>query len=108
MSNAGRSVLVFGIYPDVLEMFLLISPNPLITRFGLPTTHAVWIRVGGMLPVCLAYYDIQAARRQLTAFSRWSVYARADVIVFFAVFALAGLVQSILLLVGAIAVVADV
>lgn len=102
MSKAARSLLVFGIYLVALGLFLLIAPNTLITLFGLPETHDVWIRVVGMLLVFLAYYDIQAARHELASFFRWSVVARAAVIVFFAVFVLLKWVEPILLLFGAI------
>jgi len=88
MSKAARSLFVFGIYLVALGLFLLIAPNTLITLFGLPETHDVWIRVVGMLLLFLAFYDIQAARHGITSFFRWSVVARAAVIVFFAVFVL--------------------
>jgi len=53
-----------------------------------------------MLVVLLAYYVIQAARTGMTDFFRWSVGARASVILFFAGFVIAGLVSPILLLFG--------
>jgi hypothetical protein len=102
MSKAARSLLAFGIYLIALGFFLLIAPNTLITLFGLPAATDVWIRVVGMLLVLLAFYDIQAARKEMTDFLRWSVVARASVIVFFASFALAGLVKPILLLFGGV------
>lgn len=102
MSKVARSLLAFGIYLVALGLFLLIAPNTLITLFGLPETHDVWIRVVGMLLVFLAYYDIQAARHELANFFRWSVIARATVIVFFAVFVLLKWVEPILLLFGAV------
>ena len=108
MSKAACSLLVFGIYLVALGLVLLIVPNTLITLFGLPETHDVWIRIVGMLLVLLAYYDIQAARRELTDFFRWSVIARAMVIVFFAGFVIANLVKPILLLFGSVDLAAAV
>jgi hypothetical protein len=108
MSKAARSLFVFGIYLVALGLFLLIAPNTLITLFGLPETHDVWIRVVGMLLVLLAYYDIQAARKEATEFFRWSVVARATVIVFFAGFVIADLVRPILLLFGGVDLVGAV
>ena len=102
MSKAARSLFVFGVYLGVLGLFLLIAPNALIALFGLPETGDVWIRVVGMLVVLLAYYDIQAARKEATDFFRWSVVARGTVILFFAGFVLANLVKPILLLFGAV------
>lgn len=106
MSKAARSLLVFGIYLIALGLFLLIAPNTLITLFGLPAVNDVWIRVVGMLIVLLAFYDIQAARKEMTDFFRWSVVARASVIVFFAGFVLADLVKPVLLLFGGVDLVA--
>jgi len=108
MSRAARSLLIFGIYLIALGLFLLIAPNTLITLFGLPAVNDVWIRVAGMLIVFLAYYDIQAARKEMTDFFRWSVIARASVIVFFTGFVLADLVKPILLLFGGIDLAAAV
>ena len=108
MSKAARSLFVFGVYLILLGLFLLIAPNTLITFFGLPTTSDIWIRVVGMLLVLLAYYDIQAARKNLTNFFRWSVVARMSVIVFFAVFVILDLVKPILLLFGGVDLLAAV
>ena len=102
MSKAARSLFVFGVYLVALGLLLLIVPNVLITLFGLPETHDVWIRVVGMLLVLLAFYDIQAARHELVDFFYASVVARAAVIVLFAGFVLANLVKPMLLLFGAI------
>jgi len=102
MSKAARSLFVFGIYLILLGLFLLIAPNTLITFFGLPAANDVWIRVVGMLLVLLAYYDIQAARKNLVDFFRWSVVARTSVIVFFTVFVILDLVKPILLLFGGV------
>ena len=100
MSKAARSSFVFGIYLVLLGLFLLIAPNTLIMFFGLPAANDVWIRVLGMVLFLLSYYYIQAARKNLTDFFRWSVVVRASVIVFFAVFVILDVVKPILLLFG--------
>ena len=102
MSKAARSLFVFGIYLILLGLFLLIVPNTLITFFRLPAVNDVWIRVVGMLLVLLAYYYLQAARKNLTDFFRWSVVARMSVIVFFTVFVILDLAKPILLLFGGV------
>lgn len=108
MSKAARSSFVFGIYLVLLGLFLLIAPNTLITFFGLPAANDVWIRVVGMLLFLLSYYYIQAARKNLADFFRWSVVVRASVIVFFAVFVILDLVKPILLLFGGVDLLAAV
>src|SRR5919112_710025 len=88
MSRAARSLFVFGVYLFVLGLTLLLAPNPLLRLFGAPTTSEVWIRVVGMLVLCLSFYYVQAARGELTSFIRWTVWTRAAVIVYFAAFVL--------------------
>ena len=102
MSNSARSVFVFGLYLVVLGIILLVAPNFLLGLFLLPPTNDVWIRVVGLLVLILAFYDIQAARHEMTDFFRWSVYACAPVIVFFAAFVLLGFVSPALILFGAL------
>ena len=108
MSNSARSVFIFGIYVVVLGIILMVAPNALLTLFGMPATHEVWIRVVGMLLVLIAFYYIQAARQELTAFFQLTVYARASVILFFAVFVVSGLVQPVLILFGVVDLIAAI
>lgn len=102
MSNGAKSVLVFAIYLLFLGATLLVIPNALLSLFAYPTTDEVWIRVAGMLLVMIAFYYIQAARNELIAFFRWTVYARATVILFFVVFVILGFARPILILFGTV------
>ncbi len=95
-------MLVFGVYLLALGLFLLIAPNVLLRIFGLPEVDDVWIRVVGMMLVLFAYYDIQAARKNVTDYFRWSVVARGSVIIFFGVFVILDWVKPILLIFGGI------
>jgi hypothetical protein len=102
MSKVGRSVLVFGIYLTFLGAILIVVPNLLLGVFGLPATGEVWIRVVGMLVLCLAFYYIQAARRGLADFFRWTVYVRCFVFVSLVTFAVLRLAQPPLALFGVV------
>jgi hypothetical protein len=102
MSYSAKTVFVFGIYLVVLGITLIAAPNLLLNAFGFPATNEVWIRVAGMLVLILAFYYTQAARKELTVFFQWTVYARASVIVFFLAFVVLGLAQPALILFGAI------
>lgn len=93
---------MFAAYLSALGVWLLLSPNSMLRLFGLPDARDVWIRVVGMLVLILSFYYGSAARRDLTEFFQWTVYARASVIVFFAAFALTGLAPAILLLFGVV------
>ena len=100
MSNSARSVLVFGLYLVVLGIVLLVAPNFLLGMFFLPSTTEVWIRIVGMLVLFLGFYYLQAARKEMTDFLRWTVYLRSTVIIFFVVFVLRGFTSPPLILFG--------
>lgn len=102
MNRAARSLFIFGIYLGALGVLLLFFPNVLLRSFGAPATNEVWIRVNGMFVICLAYFYIQAARYGVTAFIRWTVWARAAVIIYFVAFVLLAGAPKPLLLFGVI------
>ena len=102
MSNSAKSVFANGIYEVILGIPLLVAPNLLLGLFGLPATSEVWIRVVGLLFLLFAYLMIRAAHAELTEFFRWTVHARASIIVFVIAFVALGLVQPILILFGVI------
>jgi hypothetical protein len=88
MSQAAKSLFVFGIYLCGLGLVLLLVPNLILQVFGVSQTHEVWIRINGMLVLCLSFYYVQAARHELTAFIRWTIPARIAVIFYFVAFVL--------------------
>lgn len=102
MSKSSRSLFVFGIYLVILGIILVVAPNLLLEMFLIPGTTEVWIRVVGMLLVALSIYYIQAARKEMIDFLRWSVYVRSSVIVFFTAFVLMDFASPTLLLFGVI------
>ena len=102
MSRAAKSLFVFGIYLVGLGLFLLLAPNLLLRAFGAPTTNEVWIRINGMFVLCFSFFYVLAARRELTAFIRWTIPARAAVIVYLAAFVLLLSAPKALLLFGLI------
>ena len=102
MSRAGNSLLIFGIYLCGLGALLLLVPNLLLRLFGVPPTSEVWIRIMGMVVLCLSFYYVQAARNELTSFIRWTVWARAAVIIYFAAFVLLVSAPRALLIFGLI------
>jgi hypothetical protein len=108
MSQAARSLFVFGIYLCVLGLTLLFVPNLLLQFFGVPATNEVWIRVNGMFVLCLSFYYIKAARTELTSFIRWTIWARLAVIVYFVAFVLLLSAPKALLLFGLVDLVSAV
>ena len=100
MSRAAKSLFAFGIYLSGLGVLLLFVPNLILPLFGAPTTGEVWIRINGMFVLCLSFFYVQAARHGLTVFIRWTVWARAAVIIYFAAFVLLVAAPKALLLFG--------
>jgi hypothetical protein len=102
MSRAAKSLFVFGIYLCGLGLILLLAPNLILRVFGVPPTSEVWIRINGMLVLCLSFYYVQAARSELTVFIGWTVWTRVAVIIYFAAFVLLVPAPKALLLFGLI------
>ncbi|MEP7284926.1 MAG: hypothetical protein ABI947_04065 [Chloroflexota bacterium] len=90
MSNAAKSIFVYGIYLIILSFMLLVIPNVALTIFGLPPTNEVWVRVVGMETLFFAFIYIRASQKELTDFFGWTVLTRSLVIVFFALFVAIG------------------
>ena len=102
MSQAAKSLFVFGIYLCGLGLILLLVPNLILQLVGVPPTNEVWIRINGMFVLCLSFYYVQAAQNELTRFIRWTVWARVAVIFYFAAFVLLVSAPKALLLFGLI------
>ncbi|MGA9994268.1 MAG: hypothetical protein WBP93_02585, partial [Pyrinomonadaceae bacterium] len=56
MSQAAKSLFVFGIYLFGLGLILLFVPNLILQLFGVTPTNEVWIRLNGMFVLCLSFY----------------------------------------------------
>jgi hypothetical protein len=108
MSRAAKSLFVFGIYLCGLGLILLFVPNSLLRVFGAQTTNEVWIRIDGMFILCLSFFYVQAARNELTIFIRWTVWARAAVIIYLAAFVLLVSAPRALLLFGSVDLLAAI
>lgn len=102
MSQAAKSLFVFGVYLCGLGLTLLLVPNLILRLFALPPTHEAWIRINGMFVLCFSFYYVLAARNELTIFIRWTVWARIAVIFYFAAFVLLVSAPKSLLLFGLI------
>ena len=108
MSRAAWSMIVFGIYLCGLAIALIVVPNVILSLFTLPATSEVYIRIVGVLLLVLALYYILSARKEMTDFFQWTVYARASIIFFFTAFVLLDLVKPVLILFGVVDLLAAV
>ena len=103
MSRVARSVFVFGLYLIVVGLGLLLAPNAFLAPLGFPPAQdPSWLRVLGVLTLCLAYYYIFAARAGLTGFFRWTVQVRIGVFVVFGLLVLLKLAPAPLALLGTV------
>jgi hypothetical protein len=101
MSNAAKSILVYGVYLLVLCVILIVVPNIPLGIFGIPPTNEVWIRIVGVQLLALGSYFVRAARIEMTEFFRWTVPARMGLVVFSIIFVALGLAPINLLLLAA-------
>jgi hypothetical protein len=102
MSKAAVSVFVFGIYLYVVGALLVVVPNHFLRLSGMPPTNEVWIRVAGVLVLCIATYYTLAARAGMREFLRWTVPVRVAVMVFFTSFVVLRLAGPPLLAFGVV------
>lgn len=98
MSNAAKSIFAWGVYLIGLGGILLLAPNFLLPIFGFPPTQEIWIHILGVVVTALGYYHIQAARRDIVPFFRWSTQGRVFTVICFTAFVVLGLAKPILFL----------
>ena len=102
MTAAARSVFVFGVYLVLLGVALMLAPNLVLAPFGFAPTSEVWIRVAGSLVAIIGFFFLVAARHELTAFFRASLFARPFLFVSLCVYVLLGLAPPQLILFGVV------
>ena len=102
MTRSGKSLWIFGIYVLFVAAGLLLVPNTMLGLLQLPQTNQIWPRIVGIPLVLLGSYYFLAGRNDLMEFIRWSVFARASVILFYVAFIVIGLAQPILILFGVV------
>lgn len=96
MSAAAKSVYYFAFYLYLVGLTLIMVPNFLLTTVGMPATNEVWIRVVGLLALCIAYYYHQMSRHNYQQFFKYTVHARITVCIVFIIFVLLKYVSPVL------------
>lgn len=76
MSNAARSLFVFGVYAVLAGASLVLTPSLVLSVLGFPAAADGWVRVVGVLAVCVGAYHIVSARHELRPYLRASVGVR--------------------------------
>jgi hypothetical protein len=101
MTAAAKSVCYFGFYLYVTGITLIAAPNFLLTTLQLPNTNEVWIRVVGVLALCIGYYYHRAGAGNIQAFFKHTIPTRIFVFLSFTAFVLLNYVSPMLILFGA-------
>ena len=101
MSRAARSLLVFGVYLELLAAILVVAPNALLSVFGVVHTHEVWIRVLGVVVGYVGVYYIISARHEFRPVIVASVPVRLMLMVSFVAFVLLDYADPAILVFGA-------
>lgn len=100
MNTAAKSVYYFGYYLLALSIVLIAIPNFLLSTFQFPETNEVWIRVVGVLVLCIGIYYVYLAQSGSTLFLTLTVYIRASILIWFTAFVLLEWVEWKLILFG--------
>jgi hypothetical protein len=100
VSRAARSLLVFGIYLEILAAVLVFAPNALLSVFGVVHTDEVWIRVLGVVVGCVGIYYIISARHGFRPIIVASVPVRLMLTVSFIAFVLLDYADPAILVFG--------
>jgi hypothetical protein len=98
MTNAARSIFVYGLYLLILSVTLIVIPNVPLSIFGIPTTNEVWIRIVGVQLLALGVYFVRAGRGNVAVFFPWTIPTRITLVIFLAIFVAVGLAPINLLL----------
>jgi hypothetical protein len=89
--NAPKTIVYFSFYLFLVAALLLFAPNLLFGVLGIPETNEPWIRVVGILVVCLAVYYHVMGKAGSELFAKTSVFVRVGVLLGFIVLWLAGI-----------------
>lgn len=96
MKASARSVYYFGLYLYVVGLNLLVIPNIFLKTIQLPQTNEVWIRVAGILVLCIAYYYHRNGAANNKQMFMLTVHARVFVFLAFTVLVLMKLAPPVL------------
>lgn len=102
MTAAARSIYYFAFYLYVMGITLIAVPNLFLKTLQLPETNEVWIRIVGVVALCLGYYYHRTAVQNNTAFFKLTVPTRMFVFLSFIVFVLLKYTSPILIGIGTI------
>ncbi|MBL7741106.1 MAG: hypothetical protein JNK14_17925 [Chitinophagaceae bacterium] len=102
MNPAARTVFYFGLYLYLVGLTLITVPNVLMNMLQMPETNEVWIRVVGVLVICIAFYYHMTALANVMAFFKYTIPTRFFVFISFTALALLDYVSPMIIGFGVI------
>ena len=102
MSPAARSIYYFSFYLYLVGLTLIVIPNIFLKTLQFPETNEVWIRIIGVLAVCLGFYYHRSAVHNNVQFFRLTIPVRVFVCLSFIAFVILGFTIPILIGIGLI------
>ena len=98
MGRSAYSIFFFGIYIAIIGVLLTFIPNVLLGLVNVAASYEVWIHLAGMLLIFMGFFYIQAGRKNMTEFFRWTLWTRTTAAAFVIGFILTRLISPVILL----------
>jgi hypothetical protein len=102
MSPAARSIYYFSFYLYLVGLTLIVIPNIFLKTLRFPETNEVWIRIIGVLALCLGFYYHRSAVYNNAQFIKLTIPVRVFVCLAFVAFVILGYTIPMLILIGVI------
>ena len=77
MTQAGRSLFIFGFYPLIMGVLFITVPGLLVSLLGLPPLVYGWAAVLGLMALSIGTYHIANGARYVLPYIETTIYARA-------------------------------
>ena len=102
MRSPMLSMFAFGLYYAIAGAGYLVLPGFVSSQLDVGADGEIWVRFAGLLLLVLGYLYLQAGRKQLIPFFRWSVHIRAFSFLAFVLLWLVGIAESMVLILAAV------
>ncbi len=102
MTPAARTVFYFSFYLYAVGLTLLFIPNIFLDVLQLPGTNEAWIRLVGVLAICIGFYYHRTALQNNISFIKLTVPTRVFVFISFCTLVLLKFAPPVLAGIGAI------
>ena len=100
MSKSAKTLVVWAIYILGAGITLFAFPNALLRVSRLSPTEEPWIRIMGVLAICLGYIYLRAGLGDVRACFEWTIHTRVALLCLFIALVFAGLAPWQLILFG--------